>query len=863
MMNALRRKTLYEEIYNDIDKNELLLSLYNELLRNYTRLIFGRKITLFNDKDLESLLGFAEILANSKEGSHKVWAQQIVALLLKLEPANEAIKEAKDYVLTRCTNYQGLNNALAATGDFLDDLSNLLVMEEHKVPNTTNDHFFHEQKLIYEGFEKDNFSYSAPTSLGKTYVIMVFIKEQIKKGFNKNFALLVPTKALISEVKAKIEEEMMNDIVSHNYRLITNVGDLALSLSHNFVFIMTPERLLYLVNNKEDLKLDYVFVDEAHKLSSNDTRSPIYYDLLDKISRMHEIPHIFFSSPNIPNPEIYLKLLRNGNLNNKIHVTFSPVSQIKYLVELDQSGSVSVYNDYSKTFIKMGNDSKRINLNYIIDEVGKNCQNIIYCSSIDKTMNLAFSYAKLLPYKNNNKLEVLSKEIATKINKDYLLVDIIKKGVAFHVGYLPSSIRAEIEDLYKKGIINTLFCTSTLIEGVNLPADNLFVTDIKAGKSRFDEVSFRNLIGRVGRIKYNLFGNVFLVKMPQTDEKIVSQYKELVTTDIPTQELSIDANLGNSGKRIVVESLKNEDYELKNRSSHTTNNQFEIMRKFQLILKNDIQNDNNSAVLESFKENLTCDIKDKIKASATPDNKSIDISPDQYKSLKEYIEAGGQYPTSHFDYNKIVEFLKTLANIFKWRVYEKSTLGNIDKRNHELTHIEYYAVILRHWMKGDNLAYIINSTIEYKEDHPDSGVWLNSWKVHPYYNRYDIRHKNYVIADTLNALDRVILFKILNYFREFSTEYKKFHQLGDKRFPNDWYEYVEYGTSNDVIIVLQQSGFEREQASYIKSNGFIDYSTSCSVADFTIIKEKVLNAKDKDVIKQAKEVMLNLPELFK
>ena len=213
-MNALRRKTLYEEIYNDIDKNELLLSLYNELLRNYTRLIFGRKITLFNDKDLESLLGFAEILANSKEGSHKVWAQQIVALLLKLEPANEAIKEAKDYVLTRCTNYQGLNNALAATGDFLDDLSNLLVMEEHKVPNTTNDHFFHEQKLIYEGFEKDNFSYSAPTSLGKTYVIMVFIKEQIKKGFNKNFALLVPTKALISEVKAKIEEEMMNDIVS-------------------------------------------------------------------------------------------------------------------------------------------------------------------------------------------------------------------------------------------------------------------------------------------------------------------------------------------------------------------------------------------------------------------------------------------------------------------------------------------------------------------------------------------------------------------------------------------------------------------------------------------------------------------------
>ncbi len=28
-----------------------------------------------------------------------------------------------------------------------------------------------------------------------------------------------------------------------------------------------------------------------------------------------------------------------------------------------------------------------------------------------------------------------------------------------------------------------------------------------------DEVEFRNLVGRVGRIKYNLYGNVFLIRM--------------------------------------------------------------------------------------------------------------------------------------------------------------------------------------------------------------------------------------------------------------------------------------------------------------------------------------------------------------
>ena len=41
--------------------------------------------------------------------------------------------------------------------------------------------------------------------------------------------------------------------------------------------------------------------------------------------------------------------------------------------------------------------------------------------------------------------------------------------------------------------------------------------------------------------------------------------------------------------------------------------------------------------------------------------------------------------------------------------------------------------------------------------------------------------------------NKIILFKISNYFREFSTEYKKVNHI-DGRFPNDWYEYIEYGT---------------------------------------------------------------------
>ena len=862
-MATSRRKGFFEGIFDSLYRDEYLLELYDGLLRNYTRLIFGRHVETMAPKDVADLLKFAELLANSPYGSQKVWAQQIVALLDKLVPGDEAIIESKRYVLLTCTNYKGLGNEMTLSGDFLDDLSNEARMDMLRIPNTDKEHFFAEQKEIYDAFGKDYCSYSAPTSMGKSFVMRVFLKDQIRKALGKSYAIIVPTKALISEVKKEIMDDMEEDLKEHDYRIVTAVGDLALVTPHNFIYVMTPERMLYLANTSESLKLDYMFVDEAHKISSKDSRSPLYYDLVKKLASKKDAPHIFFSSPNIPNPEIYLQLLDGADPSNKIHVSFSPVSQIKYLIDLHDGGSVQVYDDYSKEFVKMGNNSKRIDLNFVINEVGKNCQNLIYCASIDKTMTAAREYADTLPYMNDKELDKLSKDIADEIHGSYFLVDMVKKGVAFHVGYLPENIRSQIEKLYKSGKINSLFCTSTLIEGVNLPADNLFITSYKAGLSTFDEVSFRNLIGRVGRIKFNLFGNVFLIRMrDEKDERSVEKYTTYLKTDVPPQQLATESLLGKGDKRSIVTALSHADYEISSKADATSSDKFDAMRKFQLILKNDIQRGEESAVTRAFAPYMEGGDIEKIRTLAGPDNRSIDISPDQYRSMSEYIRAGNGYPQSHFDYDEIVRFLETLNDIFKWRIYEKKTLGNWDRQNYRLTHVRYYATLLLHWMEGDYLAHIIRSSIEYKERNPNTGVWLNSWKVEDRYDRFNIRHVNYVIADTLNSLDKVILFKIANYFREFSTEYKKVHGITG-RFPNDWYEYVEYGTTDDIIITLQQCGFQREEAQYIKRHNLLDLGTPTSVAPFAIKKDEILKVKNEDVLSQAKEALINVPELFK
>ena len=160
-------------------------------------------------------------------------------------------------------------------------------------------------------------------------------------------------------------------------------------------------------------------------------------------------------------------------------------------------------------------------------------QTIVYCNGKNKSIDMAREFSKFLSESGDKDLEDLSRDIRNEVHGEYYLTEIIKKGVAYHIGYLPAVIRMRIEDMFRKGKITIMFCTSTLLEGVNLPADNLFITDFKINRSIMTPVDFRNLIGRVGRIRFNLYGNVFFVT--QGDKITEKDYVELLQAPIPDQ----------------------------------------------------------------------------------------------------------------------------------------------------------------------------------------------------------------------------------------------------------------------------------------------------------------------------------------
>lgn len=154
--------------------------------------------------------------------------------------------------------------------------------------------FLAAQKKVYQRLKDEYFSYSGPTSMGKSFIMRKFIKAQVQTGVKNNYALLVPTKALINEMRSQTINDMKSDLEKYNYRVVTSSGEIALKEKHNFIFILTPERMLYLLIERPDLKIDYIFIDEAHKLSGKNRRAPFYYQVVNLLlNRSQPPPHLF------------------------------------------------------------------------------------------------------------------------------------------------------------------------------------------------------------------------------------------------------------------------------------------------------------------------------------------------------------------------------------------------------------------------------------------------------------------------------------------------------------------------------------------------------------------------------------------
>lgn len=862
----MEETTIGAVLFDGIEENPYLNELYDAILYNYGRQLFG--LTNLPEKEISvpAALRFADILSKSvhtqNEETHKLWAQEIVSLLNALRPDDELIQYYLGSVLTSVSNFRGVSLKAAdyVSADFLDRIFTQVSKEYLRIPEAENEYFFRAQKEIYEKFNEPYFSYSAPTSLGKSYIMRTFIREQIAKGKQCNFAIIVPTKALINETTEKLTEVLGPELKEKNCRIVTSAGAMALEEEHNFIFAMTPERLLYLLILMKDIPIEYLFIDEAHKISKKDGRSAFYYKVVDMLSQRSTPPHIIFASPNIPNPEVYLQLIPDvaNRENYKIATKFSPVNQEKFLIDF-KCFELHYYNEATQKLTKYCSFPEDKGLLDFVHELGEGARSIVYSNSKDNVVEYALQYATQLQPLHDSDLDVLAQDIRQDVHGDYYLADIVEKGVAYHMGYLPSTIRARIESLYKDGKIHTLFCTSTLLEGVNLPVDNLFITSHKNGGD-MSPVDFRNLMGRVGRIEFNLYGNVFLVCIKRKTKK--ERFLHLLQEKIVPQQLSLATALTPEQKTGIVSVLKSGQAEIPKDGSLPPA-EYSLIRKVANILLKDIVSGRASRVKKEFSDVLSPEDEAAIVAAFAGREHSLDddinLSLDQTERLAREIRSGRlHYPAIRIggkaDYNELRNFLERLCDIFKWETYEYDTLGFRNKSSGAHTKLSHYAFVLNQWVSGMSLNHMVTDSIDYYRSTGKGKVKLKGQYVA---FKDEAPYVNALISGMLEDIEDVILFRIANYFLRFSQEYRAC--FPDASF-TDWYELVEYGTTNPEAVWLQRNGFTREAAAYIteKRSQYITFDDN----DQLRLKPALLECENRSIRREAEQVQYNSPEIY-
>ena len=171
----------------------------------------------------------------------------------------------------------------------------------------------------------------------------------------------------------------------------------------------------------------------------------------------------------------------------------------------------------------------------------KHQQNIIFSPTSSTARKIACSING-----DTNINQELTKLIAyyqSSIHPQYSMCGTLAKGIAYHHGKLPHHVRRTIEIAIHNKWVSTIACTTTLLQGVNLPTQNIIIRNPylyvakHAGSTELSNYEMANLRGRAGRLLKDFIGRTFVLDesaFANSEEYDQLSLFEDTTKDLPT-----------------------------------------------------------------------------------------------------------------------------------------------------------------------------------------------------------------------------------------------------------------------------------------------------------------------------------------
>ena len=167
------------------------------------------------------------------------------------------------------------------------------------IEDTLNHCYTPVQASIVKRIERNQcFSFSAPTSTGKSFVFRNIIQES-----EKDIVIIVPSRALINEYYILLCNLIQNRAVN----ILTFIDKINTKKAKRNVFIVTPERCKEIFKRKEEFDVEIFLFDEA-QLSNEDSFRGMYFDsIIRRVQKAYPSAKFIFAHPFVRNPEAQIE----------------------------------------------------------------------------------------------------------------------------------------------------------------------------------------------------------------------------------------------------------------------------------------------------------------------------------------------------------------------------------------------------------------------------------------------------------------------------------------------------------------------------------------------------------------------------
>lgn len=669
-----------------------------------------------------------------------------------------------------------------------------------------------QKNLIEFSKSTNDFILVAPTSYGKSEVII----NKVHSNLDKKVCIIVPSKALLAQTKKRL----LNNLSENGLTRIITHPEMYKGNEESFVSVLTQERLLRLLQKNQTLKFDLVLIDEAHNLFGEkpfgekaDSRALLLAQTIMILKKRNNNVILNFFSPFVYDP----KNLEIEHLDYELDFlnTNEFIKTEKYLIcDIKGDQKLKIYNQFSNNFI----DSNKVYQDEIqLIQSEKASKNIVYFNRPKHIEEFSLRFSNTIRNNSQNCNEIIN-TIADFVHPDYNLLKCIKKGIVYHHGGMPELIRLYVESLFNENkSLEFIITSSTLLEGINIPAEKIFLLSAMKGRRLLSKSQFKNLIGRINRFSeiFNpesgnlslLEPNIYVVKSNYSNKK---RNIEKFLSDRAKTEIEIEDEINNILLKDENDLNSNEKSELKetleyleNIEPNTTDLENVIYVQSEiakLCYQNNIydfdikENESNLIInLNLYRENNTSKILNPNELLAAINIifiKNIDLKDENFKRLRNF------------------KARKFYSMILTWRS-ESATFKE---------------------MIGSFLAYWNSLSNEQLESIYIGDKWGEKTREGWRKLFVDLTRKNNSQRVNLAVLkikeeQDYIEFNILKYI-EILFEL----ELLDE----DHYEKIKYGTSDKKIITLLKNGFSLELAKCLNQK------TYSSLILINIISDEVI-----------------------